>query len=128
MRSVRDARLQETGRRARVRPFDLSGWRIRPAEPNAGPFPALQVPFDDFEEKEAPARHIPLGPFRGLLEPTRDQARVSSIMSGPGPSGGGNEPVSFGIYSPTGKLISTGYYPPDVSGAVAGTVVLIRRT
>jgi len=88
-------------------------------------FPPYKIPFDDFEEKEAPARHIPLGPFRGLLEPTRDQARVSSIMSGPGPSGGGNEPVSFGIYSPTGKLISTGYYPPDVSGAVAGTVVLM---
>ena len=43
-------------------------------------FPPYKIPFDDFEEKEAPARHVPLGPFRGLLEPTKDQARVANIM------------------------------------------------
>jgi len=87
------------------------------------PFPPHRIPFDDFEEKEAPARRVPTGPFRGLLEPTKEQADVKNIMSGPG--SGGSEPVSFATYTPTGKLVSTTYYPPDVSGAVGDKVVLM---
>jgi hypothetical protein len=88
-------------------------------------FPPYAIPFDDFEEKESPFQPVPIGPFRGLLEPTKEQAGARNIQSGPGPGGGGNEPVAFATYTPTGKLISTSYYPPDVSGAVANSVVLM---
>jgi hypothetical protein len=62
------------------------------------------------------------GPLVGQLIPSAPTPQVLDFRSGTAPSGS-QEPVSFRTFSTTG--ISTNVWPPDMSGAKGGDVVLM---
>jgi hypothetical protein len=63
------------------------------------------------------------GPFVGRIEPARMTPQVRDFRSGPPPGGDGQTPVTFRRF--TGSGVGTGYWPPDMSGARGGDVVLM---
>ena len=75
------------------------------------------------EEEFLPA--VPRGPLVGPLVPVAATARPLDFRSGGGPfpGGGTQEPVTFRTFTESG--VSTGIWPPDMSGAKAGDVVVM---
>lgn len=64
------------------------------------------------------------GPLIGPIVPAKPTPQVLDFRSGPGPApGGSQEPVSFRTFTSSG--VSTSTWPPDMSGAKAGDVVLM---
>lgn len=65
---------------------------------------------------------VPLGAFVGLITPSDATGEVRDYRDGPS-GGGAQEPVSFRRF--TDGTITTSWWPPDMSGAKAGDVVLM---
>lgn len=63
------------------------------------------------------------GRFIGRIEPSEATPEVRDFRSGPPPGGGGQTPVTFRRFTDSG--IATGWWPPDMSGAKSGDVVLM---
>ena len=66
---------------------------------------------------------VPQGPIVGQLIPASPTPDVRDFRSGPGPSGGSQEPVSFRTF--TNGSVAQVVWPPDMSGAKGGDVVLM---
>ena len=100
--------------RARAEPVQVSDrhppWKIRAAP---------------MHEDDDVLPQVPQGPLVGLLVPAPPTPHVLDFRSGPGPApdGGTQEPVSFRTFTSSG--VSTSTWPPDMSGAKAGDVVLM---
>jgi hypothetical protein len=97
-----------------ARPLDVGE---RPHEP------WVIRPHEMHEEEFLPA--VPRGPLVGPLVPVAATARPLDFRSGggPAPGGGAQEPVTFRTFTESG--VSTGIWPPDMSGAKAGDVVVM---
>jgi hypothetical protein len=66
---------------------------------------------------------VPQGPLVGQLVPSVSTPHLLDFRSGPGPSGGGEAPVTFRTFT-HGAETNT-LWPPDMSGAKAGDVVVM---
>ena len=66
---------------------------------------------------------VPQGPIVGQLIPASPTPHVLDFRSGPGPSGGSQEPVTFRTF--TSGSVSNTVWPPDMSGAKGGDVVVM---
>ena len=80
-------------------------------------------PHEMHEEEFLPA--VPRGPLVGAPVPVAATARPLDFRSGGGafPGGGTQEPVTFRTFTESG--VATGIWPPDMSGAKAGDVVVM---
>lgn len=63
------------------------------------------------------------GPIVGQLVPVAPTPHVLDFRSGSGPSSGGQAPVTFRTFTESG--VTTGVWPPDMSGAKGGDVVVM---
>jgi hypothetical protein len=66
---------------------------------------------------------VPQGPLVGLLIPVAPTPHVLDFRSGGGTPPGGQAPVTFRTFSENG--VTTGIWPPDMSGAKGGNVVVM---
>src|SRR5213078_1674775 len=66
---------------------------------------------------------VPQGRIVGPLIPVAATPNVLDFRSGSGPTPGGQEPVSFRTFTSSG--IKRTLWPPDMSGAKGGDVVLM---
>jgi hypothetical protein len=66
---------------------------------------------------------VPQGPIVGQLVPAPPTPRVLDFRSGPAPSGGSQEPVTFRTFTSGG--VTNNVWPPDMSGAKGGDVVVM---
>jgi hypothetical protein len=96
----------------------------RPVQVDERPHEAWTIqPHEMHEEEFLPA--VPRGPLVGPIVPVAPTARPLDFRSGGGafPGGGTQEPVTFRTFTESG--VSTGIWPPDMSGAKAGDVVVM---
>jgi hypothetical protein len=82
-------------------------WEIQPRTPN------------DIEDLP----QVPQGPLVGSLIPVAPTPQVLDFRSGGGTPPGGQAPVTFRTFSESGVI--TGIWPPDMSGAKGGDVVIM---
>jgi hypothetical protein len=82
-------------------------WDLKPKQPHA--------------DEILPA--VRQGRFVGRIQPSDATPEVRDFRSGPPPAGGAQTPVTFRRFTDSG--IATGWWPPDMSGAKAGDVVLM---
>lgn len=66
---------------------------------------------------------VPRGPLVGQLVPAKASLRPLDFRGGPPPGGGTQEPVTFRTFTESG--VTTGIWPPDMSGAKSGDVVVM---
>ncbi len=66
---------------------------------------------------------VPQGPIVGQIVPGNPTPHVLDFRSGSAPSGGGQEPVTFRTFTTGG--VTNAVWPPDMSGAKGGDVVLM---
>ena len=98
--------------RGRVGPLPVSDehtpWKMLPAVPH--------------EHEALPL--IPQGPLVGPVVPAAETPRPLDFRTGPGPApSGGQEAVSFRTFTTSGVV--TGVWPPDMTGARGGDIVLM---
>ena len=95
---------------------------VRPVKVEREPHPAWQIVERPRHLEDERLPLVPHGPFVGQVTPSAPTGNVLNYKSGPGPAPGGMAPVTFRTF--TGTELSAGW-PPDMSGAKAGDVVLM---
>jgi len=95
---------------------------VDPIRVSGRPHPAWTIkpnPLNDIEDLP----QVQQGPIVGQLIPALPTPGVLDFRSGGGPTPGGQAPVTFRTFTQSG--VTTGLWPPDMSGAKAGDVVLM---
>ncbi len=96
---------------------------IRPVQVSDEPHEPWTIAPHGMHENESLPR-VPQGPLVGPLIPVAATPRALDFHSGGGAApSGGQEPVTFRTFSQSG--VSTGVWPPDMSGAKGGDVVVM---
>lgn len=96
---------------------------ISPVQVSEGPHEPWTIEPHTLNEIEA-LPQVAQGPLVGPLIPAASTPRVLDFRSGGGPApSGGQAPVTFRTFSESG--VTTGIWPPDMSGAKGGDVVVM---
>jgi hypothetical protein len=96
---------------------------IQPVQVSEGPHEKWAIEPHTLNEIEA-LPQVQQGPLIGPLIPAAGTPRALDFRSGGGPApSGGQEPVTFRTFTQSG--VTTGVWPPDMSGAKGGDVVVM---
>jgi len=97
-----------------------------PHRVNGGQFPPFTVRPDEARNEDR-SHPVPTGPLRGTLAPARSGSRLFPIKmrKADTPPGASPDPVVFTDYDPLGNNTNLSGWPPDMSAARSGNVVLL---
>jgi hypothetical protein len=87
-----------------------------------GPHESWTLPVGTLNDNED-LPQVQQGPIVGQLVPVGATPHVLDFRSGGGPTPGGQAPVTFRTFTESG--VATGIWPPDMSGAKGGDVVVM---
>lgn len=85
--------------------------------------PSWKIKPHKMNESDETLPAVERGPFVGQLVPSNQTATPMDFRSGSGPVPGGQQPVTFRTF--TNGSETQGLWPPDMSGAKSGDVVLM---
>lgn len=95
---------------------------VTPVQVSEGPHEPWTIHTGTLNDNED-LPQVRQGPIVGQLVPVAATPHVLDFRSGGGPTPGGQAPVTFRTFTESG--VTTGVWPPDMSGAKGGDVVVM---